>query len=85
MGGDKRRALRSIFAPELEEILDKLRPLILNSSGEIREQFPQPLLDDILNYRYAVNLELMRSVPSTPEALSVEVVDDGIYSGFQQS
>ena len=56
--GNKKQVMESIFAHELEEILYKLRPLILKSNREIKEVFPQALLDDIL-------LSLITSLQST--------------------
>ena len=67
MNGDAGRAARSIFANELEEILFQVTPRLLERSNEhLRAHFPQPLLDDIHNYRWAVNLELMHSDPASP-------------------
>jgi hypothetical protein len=34
----------------------------MKSSNDIKKIFPQPILDDIWNYRYAVNLEQMKRV-----------------------
>lgn len=52
----------NIFAHELEEILSKVATSLHEASDEIREYFPQPILDDILNYKLAINLELMETV-----------------------
>jgi hypothetical protein len=46
---------QSMFAHELEEILFKIAPQLHDASDLIREYFPQPVLDDVINYKCAIN------------------------------